>query len=64
MAKIKFIREYTFYGRTAYDIIYNSGRLVMTDAEKLPKTARAFLEGKTPRQQYDKVFRRNEYIYQ
>lgn len=67
MAKIKFIRKYDFYNSTAYEVIYHSGRIVSywdSQIEKMPATVKAFLEGKKPREQYDKVFRRTEYIYQ
>jgi hypothetical protein len=67
MAKIKFIRKYEFYGSTAYEVIYMSGRIVSfrdTQTEKMPATVKAFLDGKQPREQYDKLFKRTEYIYE
>lgn len=65
-SKIKFVRKYEFYGSAAYEVIYHSGRLVSywdSQIKKMPATVKAFLEGKQPREQYDKLFKRTEYIY-
>lgn len=64
-ASIKFVRQYDFYNANnkVYDVIYASGRVCMYSAERLPASVKRFIEGKTGRSQYDKLFKRDEIIY-
>lgn len=64
---IKFIREYMFYGRKMFDVIYyrdgHLSRVISHREEYMPKTAQAFLAKATPTQQYDNVYKRDTIIY-
>jgi len=62
--KIKFIRFYELYGHGYADIIYTSGRIVSKERNDLPKTAHDFMKDKHGQEQYDRVFKRKEIIYQ
>lgn len=62
-ATIKFVREYMSYGHKWFDIVYNSGRVCTVTAEDLPKTAETFIRTANHEMQYDRVFNRNEIIY-
>lgn len=63
MAKIRFIRKYEFYRKTYYDIIYASGRIFTVDTDRMPKTAKAFIETHSGKEQYDITSKRYEIIY-
>lgn len=61
---IKFIRKYEIFNRVYYDVIHEPSHRIYTYTETdLPKTAKAFINGKTPVKQYDKIYKRSEYIY-
>lgn len=64
LSKIRFVREYEFYNETWLDVIYTSGRLYSMSKEKAYKNVLAFMESKTPKKQYDRVFKRDEIIYE
>lgn len=62
-SKIKFVRQYELYGSTWTEVVYKTNRLV-TYTEHIPKTVQAYIERSTGTKQYDKVFKRDEIIYQ
>lgn len=65
MAKIKFIRTYREYGAEFCDIVYESGRLVIREADKMPDTARRFIITATKKTEiFDKTLNRSETIYE
>ena len=68
MANIKFVSEYDLYGSTFYDVVYGKpgspSRLYMYSKDDLPKTVQKWLEDKVGDTQYNKVFKREEIIYQ
>lgn len=64
MANIKFIRMYDFYNTAYVDILYGTNRLYTYPAEEMPKTAYKWLKDKVGTRQYNKVFERDEIIYQ
>lgn len=64
MANIRFIRMYDFYGTAYADILYETNRLYTYPAEEMPKTAYKWLKDKHGTKQYNKVFERDEIIYQ
>ncbi len=68
MANIKFIRMYDFYNTAYVDILYGTpgkaSRLRTYPAEEMPKTAYKWLKDKHGTKQYNKVFNRDEIIYQ
>ena len=54
---IKLVRKY--HERDEYDVIYESGRMVMYDADRLPLTAVLFMEDAVNiRHKTDKIFGR------
>lgn len=54
---IKLVRKY--HDRDEYDVIYESGRMVMYDADRLPLTAVLFMEDAgNIRHQTDRIFGR------
>lgn len=62
--QIKFVREYLFYGYKYYDVIYESGRLATVCDDRMPATVKRFIESADERrEQYDKVFKRDEILY-
>ena len=62
--KIKFVRMYKMYRENWYDVMYHSGRICTYLEGELPSTASKFVETSTiRRQQYDKVFHRDEMLY-
>lgn len=64
MGVIKCVREYQFYNDIMYDVIYkDSGRLYMYRKDDLPKTVQAFIVNAMKHPQYDKIFKREEIIY-
>jgi len=63
-SKIKFVRKYDFYNHECYEVVYNSHRCVAYFCRPIPKTVKDFITGKTPHEQYDKVFKRTEFIYE
>ena len=68
MANIRFIREYEAYGNPYYDVVYGTpgkpSRVYAYSKEDLPKTVTKWLEGKDGTKQYNKVFNREETIYE
>lgn len=64
-AKIKFVRKYEAYRENWYDVIYHSGRCQTFLETDIPKTVETFVTTATKRrEQYDKLFKRNEMIYE
>jgi len=62
--KIKFVRMYKMYRENWYEVVYHSGRVCTYLEGELPSTANKFVETSTVRkQQYDKVFHRDEMLY-
>lgn len=62
--KIRFVRMYKMYRENWYEVIYHSGRIVTYLEPDLPATVGAFVDSATiRRQQYDKVFKRDEMLY-
>lgn len=61
---IKFVREYKMFGKSYTDVVYDS-LLIRTydETDELPKTVKAFLQGKKAKVQYDNTFKRLENIY-
>lgn len=56
MAKIKFVRQYKWFDRDAFDVIYESGKsMFYLDAHKLPQTVVEFIETATTKTQYDRL---------
>lgn len=68
MANIKSIRTYLFYGNEYCDIAYQRDgyitKVCTMPTDEMPKTVRTWLKGKTGTIQYDKIFKREETIYQ
>lgn len=63
-AKILCVVHYAMYREDWFDVIYKSGRVVTYTLPDLPKTVHAFLkESNDVRQQYSKVFKRDEWLY-
>ena len=64
-SKIKFVRTFAAWNSEWYDVVYESGRIyggVLADA---PRTVKNFIvTAKSKREQYDKVFKRTETIYE
>lgn len=64
MAKINFIRTYSFGVSEMCDIVYDSGRLYTMCVEDMPATAKRFIESATHKVvQYDKVLKHDETLY-
>ena len=63
MAIIKFVRKYDFYGSTAYDAVYMSGRVFTFIDRDLPKTVKRWVKDKPISEQYDNVYKRWETYY-
>ena len=64
MAAIKFVRKYQMYGRTYFDVVYNSFRVYSFTPDDLPKTARRFIDNASETvNQFDRLFNRTETIY-
>lgn len=62
--KIKFVRMYKMYRENWYDVIYNSGRVCTYPEPYLPSTVNAFVDTSAVRkQQFDRVFNRDEMLY-
>lgn len=62
--KIRFVREYTMYRENWYEVIYHSGRIVTYTEPELPATVVDFMfSSNIRREQYDKVFKRDEKLY-
>jgi hypothetical protein len=54
---IKLVRQY--HNRDGYDVIYESGRMVMYDADRLPGTVTGFIQSAgTVKHKTDKIFGR------
>ena len=65
MDKIKFVRQYESWGMTWYEVCYKTYRIyTYTSHESLPKTDTSFINAHDGIAQYDKVFKRDEMIYQ
>ena len=62
-AKIRFIRKYEMYGDEYIDIIYESGRIYGSALRDAPKVAIDYMSRATSKEQYDRVFKRQEIIY-
>ena len=62
-AAIKYVRFHESYGTNWAEIDYESGKSRYTRADELPKTAAAWLEGKSSFKYWDVVFNRNETVY-
>lgn len=64
-SKISFVREYDMGTEKCYDVLYESNKLFMYTDSKLPKSVKEFIEHASVRTvQYDKIFKREEIIYE
>lgn len=64
-SKISFVREFAMGTEKCYDVVYKSNRLFMCSESTMPKTVRSFINNaKNVTTQYDKVFKREEIIYE
>ena len=63
--KIKFVRMYKMYREDWFDVVYHSGRIVTYTQPNLPGTVEKFIDAATVRtEQFDKLFKRYEMIYE
>lgn len=64
---IKLVREYVFYGEKYFDIVYEKDgyitKVVSVVESNLPMTAKRHIEKANATKQYDKIFKRDEIIY-
>lgn len=63
MAHIRFVREYDWYGRKYYDVVYKD-RIFTRSADELPKSVRDYIEQSRAKEQYDTLCKRKEIIYE
>lgn len=64
MSEIKSVKGYKACGHPFFDIVYMSGKTITVIPERLPQTARKFMQNCTVKVQYNNVFKRQEYIYE
>ena len=67
MTNIYAIVKYDFYGTKYVDILYSKNGYPSycrtCPFDEMPRTARKWLEGKTGKSRYDKIFKRDTIIY-
>lgn len=66
MDNINFIREYKGYSNkhTFVDVVYKSNRVYTSLIEEAPRTALRFMrEATSIKENFDKIYKRNEIIY-